>query len=1085
MPCSTAVLDGNMIVPHPAHVGWKLEDIARIYATPATVTLCQIYKQLAGENESVATAKELSERSGRPIVVFVQQDELRFYTPQRYQLFSPLVLTYSPTSGLFGMAACESEAHHDFVCYLCAHGIRIENIADVPNHMLYPYLASARAARDNGTKLEFLHAGRMNLKQATQCAEGSNYFDKAIAQALEMEKHLSEDQAISLLRMEFACNRLSKIDADGAAYAARLSGLLLHHGGDTKVANDLRDASAAASIELDAITATTVGMRLTDELLGAANSSATTVAKKFTEHMGLYNISVENDIYPWKTLTAMESGDVVATFVRHEAFHLYRRNKILGQDAIGALVERKNRVPSIHINSVTTIEMVSTYNRTVKDITSELFRLTQMDQPLPDISTLEAELSKMTLRGGNFTKVVLSLQAIMSAEASYSLSTLVQNVVSNYEKMPLEKLASSHTHTIPLAVAVGEALQNVGEATKLHNARFDMSPAHLAMVLALVRTPAEQNLGVNFMQRTVVSDIVHSQPMGSHTMSPFKQALVQWEALRTNVTNVAQTMTTRMVRFANFCAADPKAVLSNKLHAVGDYEQFAKDAGHWNFIDIPKATIRERMRENMKFIRAMLAAFADQDDENCARLRSFTARTKLTYTLNKKESILGAILVHNTYHLVDNFKEARLDSVDVTGLAQTYTRYTAAAGLPVENTEMLVHYLMRGYEERGEYAPILHHLSENSERVSLLKHIVDDHVSTSGTNELDAQDRITKTYMSYFVVPYEANTACLDKTERSGRTTKARHSDFLAANSTLSDIVANRMLKGANVDEPKVKIEELAIAVGPKRLYTLSHAGDTLGWGRCIGKEEYTSVSPLRGWRQKLIFQLEAKTWNVNMGEIIELHGTGYSPEKMQAPTGPSESTFFLGHEDGSLVAWCVAASPPISFPDESPRTVTFGTVPFEKAANDDNDNDNDDHDHRHLNHHVQCVQMDVHSSSLSAHHGEWTQAGERHSLHEEVPCNRDMMFNMSGLAEAIHDIDQRPHSLLLQRPVSDPIARPPTQIETRGNHEALFVAYAASAKPWSVLRGQSGEARNAMGHLMLTRIDLSDNDNSCNSDSE
>ena len=1113
-----------MSIPHPEHVGWKLEDITGTYATTATSTLAQIYETLTGEKKSVATVKELSERSGRAVIVFIQQDSLRFYTPSRYQFFSPLALAYVPSSGLFGVAT-NRQTHHDFVCYLCAYGVRIENVADVPKHMLYPYTMGANRATDDAAKLKLLHKGRMMLVAVAKDVKGVDYFNQAITTVLKTEKQLSEIQALSMFKQKFTGKSLSKIDVEGAAYAEELSHFLNDHGGDTKVAIDLNDASTEVSKELDAITATTSDVRLTDELLATVNSRATMVAKKFTECMGPYNISVENDIYPWTTLSDMESGDVPAISARHKAFHRYRQDKISGEYAFAELVSRKNSVAPIDINH--TIHMVSVYNHKVKEIQGDLQKLAQqMNRPPSNLRKHQTELAEMILQGEKFTDLVGSLQRVFKVAADntdITLSVIVELFVKFCKELSLQNIVSKYVHIQHNIAAVGETLRNlnVGVETKLQNARFHMEPAHLVTVSALLQGDAESKLRVNFKQRTVVTDFVNLQPMGSPNISPFLNALNEWAELIAMVENVAQNMTARMVKFADFGAADPKIVLSMKLHSVSEYEHFAEESERWNIIDISGSTVQQIMRENLKFIRVMLAAFPNQDDPNCASLRSFTNGTNLTYTLNKKDSVLSAILAHNTYVLVDNFSETGLDSVNVPELTNTYIE----SEMRVKDLETLVHYLLKGYIETGEYASFLHHLSENRERVSLLQHIVEEHMADSSEEEEDKQraHEIFTQYTSSFVIPHKANMACLDKRGVPERVMMENHSDFLATSSILSNIVANRMLEGVDMEKSTVEIKELVTAVRPHRLYILKHSGSTLGYGHYF--PEATNGVPFRSWRDRLIVQLRSKKWDVNMGEIIDLHSKVYNPrpEIPQMPEGLSDATFFLGHANQDLVVWRVMESPPTPFPDESPHTITFGNTVFtmdvkrpvmmatqhapsiqrEETQADDWVNVQNEGPGRDKGNKINVYDMSAITAAIDSilptspvppqiatpnalPASEQVMAPASKTAKEEVTACQNERSGHAVLTKQVNDTRMCGYPLMnaavdaigLAR--NTPTHRPNTtftQMDTTGNNEPMFVTHTAFAKPWSILRGQSDESGYIMHGLMQARIELSDSD--------
>lgn len=1092
------VLDGETVIPHPAQLGWNVEHIAGIYIAMPTYTLAKIYEMLTGEKEQPTTVKELSDRSGRPVIVFIQHDRPRFYTPQRYHHFSPVALTYSPTSSLFGMKDDRQE-HHDYSCFLCAYSLRIENVADVPNAILYPYITGAKKAIDYEKKMELLHGGRMKLMTVARGIDEAGDFNDAIVNMLQEEKFLSECHVISLLKHNFATRKLSKIDSEGVNYAESLKIILRDHDGNTKVADDLYVASIKVGDCLDKIMKLAENERLTDELLATMKTKTDIVTEDFNECMKPH-ISVENDIYSWTSLSSMESGNVRASYPRHQVFQEYKEDKIQGQKELNLLVTRRNNVGQIGIDERTTFETVATYISTVENIDNDILNFDRTSRHRPNISLLKDQLSQMKLRGKKFADVVSSLKALGGLDHKQTLCSLVIEVISICENISLENVFHLK---IPQVVTIGQALKAVDMETKLPNACFELTPAYQIMVSKILKGDPEEILPVKFRQKTVEAEIVDLQPMGNPKNSPFAEAIKQWAAIRTRVQSVAQNMKAKIVKYATFSSPDIKDLLSTKLLPVTEYETFIKQITLWNIIDVQKETVQNIMYENLKFIRVIQDEFPNQEDTNCASMRVFISSAKLTYTLHKKDSVLNAILSNNRYKIDDDFKETALEKMDVGSLAY---RYTSSMQLQVKDVETLLHYLLSAYEKNAEYGPILHHLSQNSERMALLNQIVEDYVKRNYEDEDDA-DRVSNicaNYISNFMVPYTASTACLNKNDKLVQVDWTGKDNFLTTSSVLNNIVMNRIIQGADIEEANVKIEELARAMKPQRLYIVTHVGKTLSWGSYLSGD--TSVGYAYQWRNILLLQLKCKTWNVNIRDIIALHKELYVPKETTLSTEFSDSTFFLAHERESLVVWYVNQSCRITFPTESPAEIKFGNTQFTKGKS------------------LQSVQASKKESETTAVNNveeklTLTQLNEaKHGLRkDEVKGTETEDSQEEELLDTItHGIAQLhvgsppqqlkggtlgesvvnevvPHTIGRSEPIV-PIGvdvmssvgktfahtsnRTFTQAQTNiiQNKEPLFVKYTARVNPWKVWRRQSAEDRNAIRHLMQTRIQLSDN---------
>jgi len=429
--------------------------------------------------------------------------------------------------------------------------------------------------------------------------------------------------------------------------------------------------------------------------------------------------------------------------------------------------------------------------------------------------------------------------------------------------------------------------------------------------------------------------------------------------------------------------------------------------------------------------------------------------------------VLNAILSHTNYGLVDDFKETDLGHFEVTTLAQTYTR--EMTGLGVKNLETFVHHLIREYEEYGKYASMLYHLSENKERMAVLKHIVEDHIANTADDEDDMfrSQEICRKYILNFEIPHTGNTACLDKTGNTQSVKRIIHSHFLARSSILTSIITDKILRGADMDDSKVTVGELATAVWPQKLYKLNFFAGKLSLGHHIHKSDtFPLINGCQEWRKKLLVYLESKNWKVNIREIISLHRGVYTPDTPRVHMGISQNTFFLGHENSNLVMWCVNSFPSIPFPDQSPTTVTLGGMLFKKAANK----------YSNSVHPIKAPTL----SPVSTH-GERTPFEQNSNLHGKEKVNRkeiltpqmqnDLKYDMSKLSERINSIS---HSLSVE---------PRTKVATQSNDLSMLreqeyervVVYTARNNPWRVWRGQSDNGRNIISHLMQQRVKLPD----------
>ena len=1048
---------------------------------------------LTGEKEKLNTVKELSDRSGRPVIVFIQDEMPRFYTPQKYNHFSPLALTYSPFYERFGMKA-DRQTHHDYICFLCAYSVRIDNVADVPKCLLYPYITGANNATDYKKKMQLLHEGRMKLNTVASSIAKADGFEEALVNVQQREKQMSESYAMSLLTQKFADRKLCKIDTEGVRYADFLKEILSDHNGDTKVVNKLSQASRQASMALDTIMLMGHGRILTDELLASMKTKSDMVAETFNQCMRP-NISVENDIYSWTTLSSMESGNVISTYERHQIFHCYIEDKIQRQKELNLLVGRKNSIGQIGIDGRTTVETVTRYNSKVQHLENDILTfIAQSAQPMPNISSLKGELTKMKLLGGKLAELVSSLEVFWGVDPQKTLCFLVDKVIRLCESISLEEVFSLK---IPQLVTIGQALHALDMKTNLQNACFKLTQADKTIVSNILQGNAEAILSVNFRQKTVEAGFVDLQPMGDANISPFSNAIHQWEEINKAVQSVAQCMKAQMVKFDTFSSTDLKCLLSKKLLPVDEYEAFTQQIKLWNITDEHKENVQDIMHENLKFIRVILDEFPDQEDTNCDSMRMFTSKIKLTYTLHEKDSLLNVILSNNTYNLDDDFKETVLIKLDVAGLAY---RYNSCIKLQVKDVETLFHYLLSAYEQDHEYGTILYHLSQNSERMALLNHIVEDHVKMTPEDEADT-DRVSSICAKYilnFMVPYKASTACMDKTNSMLQLNWTRSDNFLAASSVLNNIMMNRIIQGANIEEASVKIEELARAVNPQRLYTVTHTGKRLSWGRYLPGE--TSVGCTQEWRNKLLLRLQSKAWNVNIREIIALHKELYMPKKTFLSPEFSNSTFFLEHKTDSLVVWYVKPLGLVTFPTESPAKIKFGIEQFTKQKSlDSAQHSKKDTDFN--NGERTPTQLNVPKGGFGKDEVKET---ETKDSQEKGP-----LYNMNAITHALKQIDVDPSPQKLKAGTAQDKVPLPTigwsepivhtginamcsvgntfthtsnrtftqaQTNTTPNQKPLFVKYIARVNPWNVWRSQSGGGKNPIRHLMQARIQLSDN---------
>ena len=929
---TASILDGDRVVPHPAHLGWNLHTIAGTYATVATLSLAEIYGSLSGENKPVTCVKELSDRLGRLIVLFIEQTLVKVYTPQRYQHFPPLALTYSPASRLFGMVA-PMETHHDYICYLCAYLIRIENVADVPTTILHPYIMKARNATDHITSLNVLDRGMLELAAGATEMEDGQMFGQAIGQVEQLKEDVSGYHAISVIQEKFADKKLSTVDTYGVTCATTLIEFLGQHGGNAALAHTLHAASVTVMRGLDALlTMATVNENtLTDELLGSMKSKTDMMAREFTELMKPY-ICVENDIYTWSTVSSMESGAVSHTYPRHITFNIYKNEKRQGELLLCKLMNKLNSVTKIGIDPTTTGYTVAQYKRNLNIIEDELVRLTQSNTGRPDLRAFNRELEERMQRWRDYDTVVQSLGVcgLIHVHNKDAISVSVDTLISICEGLPLLSILAMDLSNL---IAVGKALHNVGRQTKLYNAHFDIPAGYWAIVHALLIGEAEHTLQVKFIKKNIDTSFVNSQPFGDGNISPFTRALCEWTALMTKVQTVAKTMTDQMLKFTDFSAENPKLLLSRKLLPVAQYELFANQIQFWNITDSAKTYLHDIVCENLKLIHVFVSAFPDQDNDKCASMRSFTANTDLTYTLSEKDSLMTGIIAHSkTHNLVHDFHATTLKCVNVEQVALTYASDTIP--MRVKDIGTLVHYMLRLYENRGDYGCIIHHISESNERVALLEHIVEAHMRVAAESEADTQRvcKICTKYMGCFEVPYHESTVCIEygcNTQAPGLSSGIN--SLLASSSVQNNIVANRMLQGADLDNTTVKIEELARALEQHRVYILTHRGETLAWGRHFHSDK-NSVSPLLEWREKIITKLLSNKWNVNIRDIIDLHKGVYQPKQM--PVANEGSTFFMGYGQESLGVCEMKLIGPQTFPNESPTTLTFGGVMFSNAAN-------------------------------------------------------------------------------------------------------------------------------------------------------
>jgi hypothetical protein len=516
--------------------------------------------------------------------------------------------------------------------------------------------------------------------------------------------------------------------------------------------------------------------------------------------------------------------------------------------------------------------------------------------------------------------------------------------------------------------------------------------------------------------------------------------------------------------------------LSTRLHPLAEYERFTKEVQHWNIMDTPKYAVRERVRKNLQFIRLILTAFPNQDDPRCSSLRSFTADTNLIYTVDSNDSVLNVVRKQHTYRLVDDFTETAIDSVNVNVLAQTYS--ATMGTLPVKDIDTLVHYLLNGYENNGDHASVLGHLSENTDRVALLKHTLQDHVATSCGNETDEEivSKVCQKYRSNFVIPYTTNTACLAKL---GRVQMSRPSDLLATHSVLSRVIANRMFEGTDLGNSNVNIQELARALGPRRLYKVVHRGETFDRGRHV--PIVNAPSAHKGWREKLLVQLKSKAWSVCISEIIQLHTNGYSPEDKQSQDGMPESAFFLSHEDDSLVVWHVLGSPPVNFPDNSPHILEIGNVAFTKgpppcikpASPTPTETEEVATD-------MFNEQTDGHSNDNIESGGSPVQDTDTYNMHDLVAAVENIeegAFSppQNYTSSQIHDLSVHSDLSATGRMVETTPSQFRNRLDTVQSREPLFVAYRAIINPWDMLKRQDYYAGNPINYLMQARVELSD----------
>lgn len=921
------ILDGDIAVPDPTHLGWNLHAIVVAYAAVATLSLAQIYESLSGESHPVACVKELSDRIGRLTVLFIDQTAVKVYTPQRYKHFPPLALTYSPASNLFGMVA-HKETHHDYIYYMCAHLIRIEDIADVPQNILYPYITQVRKARDEITKLNWLDRGMQELNAGAREMGECHIFGPAIQSVVQMKREVSGPYAISLIQQKFACKKLSMVDTDGVACATQLIGFLKKHGGDVSMVHTLHHASGTVMRELDVLMAmpTVNGKAITDNLLGSMKSKTDMVAREFTEKMMPY-VCVENDIYPWTTVSSLDSGAVSPTYPRHTPFSIYKNNKIQFEVGMSDLMAKLNKVPKICIDPTTSMYNVVRHNKMLQKIADGLDQLTQNSACLPDTSVFRKKLEEAIQRGRDYDAVLNSLSncELIELHTKDALSLAVNKLIGMCERLPLQTIVSMDLSKL---IAVGKALHHVGTQTRLQNARFDLPPSYSSIVHALLGGDPEHTLQVKFIKKNIDIGFLDSQPLGDNTHSPFKNALCEWTALMTKVRTVAKKMTDQMLKFTDFSDENPKLLLSRKLHPVPQYEMFVNQVQCWDITDAAKTYLHTIMCGNLKLINVLAGAFRDQENDIGASMRLFTSNTYLTYTLSERDSLLSAILTHSKpLRFLDEFKSANWKNVDGEPLALTYAPDTTP--LQVRCIESLMHYMFSVYETSGEYGCIIHHLSESRERIALLQHIVEGYMRMTAEAEADAQRvrNICTKYMQCFEKPYQGSTACIEFAQNTHLPPMFRNVDsLLAASSIQNNIVANRMLQGTDLDITTVKIDEFARALQQHRLYILTHRGETLAWGNYFPADK-KSVTPHQEWREQIISKIISNTWNVNIREIIDLHTGVYHPTQMSV--ADQGATFFICHGQGTFVMCGSMIPDPQTFPRESHDIVTFGGLTF------------------------------------------------------------------------------------------------------------------------------------------------------------
>lgn len=1107
MPLACA-LEGDTVVPDPTNFGWNIKDIAVIYNATPMHSLSQIYERLTGETAEITTVKGLSDRSGRPVIVLIEEGMLRIYTPQTYQTFSPVVLTHSTVHNFFGMKV-DIQTHHDYISFLCAYTTRIQNVADVAKALVYPYITAAKKATSYEDKMQFLCTGHMKLKEVASTMDKSEDFKETVINVLQQKKKLAEDHAICMLKQKFTRRKLSKIDREGTSYAEVLSKILSDHGGDTKLANDLQQASMKASRDLDTITTLAQEQILTDQLLATMKNKTQLVTEAFNRRLSPHNFSVENDIYPWTSIHSMESGNVIDSYTRHNVLHQYNKDKRKGQKGLSVLVSRKNTIGHIGIDDKTTFETVAKYNDTLQHIENDLLYLTQSSQLIPQITPIKNEITQMIQRGKLISDVVLSLETFQEFNPKSTLRFAVDKIISLCDNLLLQEVFSVK---MPQLVTIGQTLHAAGMKNKLQNACLKLTSPHQALVSKILEGNIEEILKVNFTQKTVNTDFLNLQPMGDPNISPFTNAIHEWVTLRTRVLHVAQKMTKQMVKFATFSSADLKSLLSAKLLNVSDYETFIAHIKCWDIIDIPNKTLEHIMEENVKFINVILDEFPDQEDTDCVSLRTFTSTTKLTYTLNENDSIQNAIISNNTYNMAYDFKENELNSVDVGSLA---CRYTSCVNLRVKDIETLFHYLLWAFEKNDEYGQILYHLSQNNERMGVLSHIVEDHMKLSSEDETDA-DRVSticEKYITKFVVPYKANTACLDKNEMLLHVDWTRIDNFLSTSAVLSNIVHNKILQGRNLEDCTVNMEELARALMQHRLYIVTHVGKTLSCASYFPGE--TNVGCTQEWKNRLIVHLKSKTWNVNIREIIALHKGHCISKTMPLSTNFRDSTFFLAHENNFLVVFYVKSSDPIILPDEWPDSVTFGMAQFKnqrtlqatqhsmkQSANTRSCNaqltdlntqlsiaKEGFHEKKGTQIEVEVkktkVQLnDMHTiidgiknMHVSPAHQKTNDMSESHVKSASKADHSTSGHSVTAVAlpitvcseQEVHNGEKNEVSVIKQHNMTFPYA----QNNSILIREPRFVKYTAHVNPWKIWRRHTCQGRKVVGHLMQAMIPL------------